>query len=903
MTRPRLLLFAGCLAVSALFFHQLLIGGGILARGDTHDYFYPYWDARNAHFRAGQLPLWSNELFMGIPLLANPQLGTFYPLNWLTAPLRAPAAISLSIWLHTALAAAGAACLYRQAVSKRWLPACAAALVYGFGGYLGAHVEQINQLQGLAWLPIVFALAHRLLTGASPRMSGLLLALALALQIFSGHTQTVFVSGLGLAVFALALAAKQRRRPRALLEFARRLLMLLAAGGGALLLALPQLLPSLELLLLSNRGGGFSAEAAGAFSLPPGALGRAFLPGYDGQLFGEYIAYIGLIGLGLALWALLARPLNDRDRWIWLCLALVGLALALGRYNPLYPLLSQLPGFTFFRVPARFLALVSLALALLAGLGLEALEPLAAPPRQRQRRILLVALALGALIAATRFLLIADPSLIFGDSAISDRSLLLWLGSGLLALLLIGRRGRWLPPLALLLLGAELFLASQNLPYNDVAPPDVYLEQRFTISQLRAYQAETLVPGRTLSISRMRFDPGDIAALRARFGERGMGYVAQFHALDAVKKGELLQPNLALTWGIPTVDGFGGGLTPSRHWTRLSALLLPPAAQRAVDGRLGARLALEACRGACIPPRRWLQATDTRYIITDKLSDVWHEGIAYDTTLARFWAAVTELPPADALYDEARILHRAPLAGWESTPVPPWNDQLTITDIPGAGAFLRAGADVLAITLVNSRQRELFLQLQPPPFERALSSAVKVYRHGSEDDRAFLVTAAPILPDDAAGDERAQQLLREGAPVVLQGNAEPRAGALDASAAAIITAYTATEVALHVDASAPAYLILLDAHYPGWQATVNGISAPIYRANLVFRAVPVPAGASRVVFRFQPRLWGSALALGGGLWLLAGGIWWHWRRRERSNRAEIPQGFLPPSTPRYTEKK
>jgi len=92
-------LAAICLLIvlSLLFFHQLAFSGKILARGDTYEYFYPYWDARNAAFREGRLPLWTPDLFMGIPLLANPQIGTFYPPNWLTAPFRAPLSPAASI--------------------------------------------------------------------------------------------------------------------------------------------------------------------------------------------------------------------------------------------------------------------------------------------------------------------------------------------------------------------------------------------------------------------------------------------------------------------------------------------------------------------------------------------------------------------------------------------------------------------------------------------------------------------------------------------------------------------------------------------------------------------------------------------------------------------------------------
>jgi hypothetical protein len=49
------------------------------------------------------------------------------------------------------------------------------------------------------------------------------------------------------------------------------------------------------------------------------------------------------------------------------------LLLALGRYTPLYHLLVYIPGFNFFRVPARWLFTVTFSLATLAGYGFDVL--------------------------------------------------------------------------------------------------------------------------------------------------------------------------------------------------------------------------------------------------------------------------------------------------------------------------------------------------------------------------------------------------------------------------------------------------------------------------------------------------------------------------------------------------
>ena len=882
--RRHLLVGALMFILTLVFFHQLLLTERILARGDAYNYFYPYWDARNAAFRAGELPLWTTGLFMGAPLLANPQLGSFYPPNWLTAPLDGPAAIKISILLHLVLAGSGVVLLYRSAVSRRWVPAVGAGILFAFGGHLGAHVEQINQLQGLAWMPLLFALYHRSLCAESGGRAALLLAFAWALQIFSGHTQTVFISGLGLALYGAAWGW-QRRGIR---QMVRALLLLAGGGALALLLALPQLLPSLELMGMSNRGGGFNPQQATAFSLPPNLLGRALLPGYEGQLFGEYVAYLGVLGLGLALWGLAAR--SGGAKWRWALLAAAGLGLALGRFNPLYLLLAELPGFDLFRVPARFLALFGLAMALLAGMGIEAL-PRAESLGQR-RRALCIAALLALLILLTRFVLQPDPRDIYGSAALGGLSLGLW-GAALLGLLgLLWARHRWLPALSVGLLGLELFLAALGMPYNDLSPPDVYLGQRFTISQLLAYQGQELPPGRTLSVSQLYFDPGDIAALRARFGGLGMDAAAQFHALDAVKKQEMLMPNLPLTWGLETVDGFGGGIMPTRYYSQFTSLLLPAGSPRAVDGRLGERLANPACRGACLPALRWLQQTDTRYLITDKVYDVWHGGIAYDTALARYWRdAVPAVlaDAADANYDEVRILHSAPLANAAAAERIQDGLLLTRTDWAALRGLLATEHSIIAVTLVNSRAESDFRQLQPPPLERVLSSDVKIYRLPEGSGRAYLAAEVQILPDTWQGHEDALRALQAGAGTVIhRGLTNQRSDEDDAARTAQagggagshhetggrveFVEYSAARVVLEVDAARDAYLILKDAWYPGWQAEVNGSPVEVLRANVMFRAVAVAAGESRVVLRFEPLLWRAALYGGGGVWLAVLGL-------------------------------
>ena len=49
-----------------------------------------------------------------------------------------------------------------------------------------------------------------------------------------------------------------------------------------------------------------------------------------------------------------------------------------------------------------------------------------------------------------------------------------------------------------------------------------------------------------------------------------------------------------------------------------------------------------------------------------------------------------------------------------------------------------------------------------------------------------------------------------------------------------------------------ALLVVTDAWYPGWRATVNGRATPIAEVNAFQRGVRVPAGNSSVVMRYEP---------------------------------------------------
>jgi hypothetical protein len=71
-----------------------------------------------------------------------------------------------------------------------------------------------------------------------------------------------------------------------------------------------------------------------------------------------------------------------------------------------------------------------------------------------------------------------------------------------------------------------------------------------------------------------------------------------------------------------------------------------------------------------------------------------------------------------------------------------------------------------------------------------------------------------------------------------------------------ILRYDANHLELEVELPdhSAAWLFYSDVWHPFWHATVNGQAAPVYKANLAYKAVPIRAGLNRVHFFFRSRV-------------------------------------------------
>jgi hypothetical protein len=77
----------------------------------------------------------------------------------------------------------------------------------------------------------------------------------------------------------------------------------------------------------------------------------------------------------------------------------------------------------------------------------------------------------------------------------------------------------------------------------------------------------------------------------------------------------------------------------------------------------------------------------------------------------------------------------------------------------------------------------------------------------------------------------------------------------------VITKDEPTEVDLQATLSGDGLVVLADAAYVGWKATVDGKDTPIYPANINSRAVWVPKGVHTIRFAYHP------LGLETGVWV------------------------------------
>ena len=390
----------------------------------------PWMEETRRQLREGRLPLISERIGGGLPLLANGQTGTWAPFNLPVWVLGADRGTTVMAFWKLELAGLGAFLFLRRRWRLRWSAAATGATAFAGSAYLMAWL-----LVPMGWVIAVMPWAWWIaawLVGGRPHAGRMVIGGLLAGWLLGSglnpETAAIVVGSAGLAGCML--------HPR---RWWRLGVAALVAAVVVLVLAWP----TFGYIRASSRVEAMAADnpnlerPAAAIRLQavqqllvPMSLGH---PG-RGDWGGRYpyaVAAVGVGGLALGLMAA-GRVRRRHRRLLWAALASLLVAALLGyRLPPLDTLLVGLPPIDHMTLP-RFVVLVPWALAVWAAVAADG--ALHGQWRRPLWRVVVVATVLAVAVAGFVRGLVAVDVVLVGMTVVAA-ALATWLL----------RRPRWLP--------------------------------------------------------------------------------------------------------------------------------------------------------------------------------------------------------------------------------------------------------------------------------------------------------------------------------------------------------------------------------------------------------------------------------------------------------------------------
>jgi hypothetical protein len=169
--------------------------------------------------------------------------------------------------------------------------------------------------------------------------------------------------------------------------------------------------------------------------------------------------------------------------------------------------------------------------------------------------------------------------------------------------------------------------------------------------------------------------------------------------------------------------------------------------------------------------------------------------------------------------------------------------------------------DLLGVSLIVGAPGDPVTGFPPGP---SLPDGRATWRNPSALPRAFVVHRVRGVPSsEAAFAAVTDPAFRPAEEAVVEGDAPAVA---PGTGSATLVSDEPERVVIDATVDAPALLVLSDALFPGWQAEVDGHTAPIVRTNYAFRGIALTPGRHHVVFAYRP--W----TFRAGMWLAAAAL-------------------------------
>jgi hypothetical protein len=191
----------------------------------------------------------------------------------------------------------------------------------------------------------------------------------------------------------------------------------------------------------------------------------------------------------------------------------------------------------------------------------------------------------------------------------------------------------------------------------------------------------------------------------------------------------------------------------------------------------------------------------------------------------------------------------ASLPGYDAA-IPPLLSRLWQEGQHGRSALLRLLGVGYTILPVDDPRDPVEHRVGVEPLMTPLPGA-RLYRIPQPLPRVYLAGSAEVLDDQVALGRVLAPEVVGGGKVLLAPGAAPLAGGAGRAGSCQLLEFRHTRVVARCRADRPAVAVFLEQHDPGWRAQVDGAPVALLRANLVMRAVAVPAGEHVIALEYR----------------------------------------------------